>query len=388
MDKIKIVHIPDLHVGHAKVPPDLLYQHVQKYIYPALEDTNLVIFNGDFFDTLLNFNHQQGAVADRIIHEVIEMAITHKFFIRVNRGTFYHDRKQNQFFVLGMEQVSDNYQLDGEDLIKVYDSVGLEVINYLGISLLYLPDDLPYDNKLTVGKELMKQAHLDKVDFIINHGYFEHMLPKGMPEMPHGTISEKEVRSIVKGVVLNGHVHTPSIYHKVISGGSFERLAFGEEEDKGFFVLTYEPKSGKLTHKFIINEDALKFTTIDITGLTDEQARAKVVPVVDNLDRTRADITIPIHVRILGEDSVINHSVVDYIKCKYQKIYPTIKSNSSVNEIVVNTTTVTQDLPVVTEQSLPGLISNFCNQGTTKITDAEIMEVLNATASATTDSSR
>lgn len=375
----KYIDLSDLHIGNPKVPANLLYQHLVTYLYPLLNDELDILFiPGDFFDTLLNFNHSYGKCADRIIHELIALAKEHKFFIRVLRGTFSHDRKQNNFFIIGDE---DNHPLlNGEPLILVYDGVGLECNQTLGINILYLPDDLPYGDKLEVGRELMRDAQLEKVDLMINHGYFAHMLPRALiDKLPHGTLREQDIRPLVKGCVLTGHVHTNMIYKNIISAGSFERMVHGEEEDKGFYVIYYEPKSGKVKTEFVINQDALIFKSINITGNSIEEATDAFMRLVEPLiQKRKADE--PIYVRVIGDNTIVNHALVEYARNTYDKVITSTLSTKRTNEEVANVQVSVQELPLITETSLPALIMDYSLEHNIALTEEDIREVLDATA--------
>ena len=99
MSEINIVSGSDFHVGHTKTTPDVMHANMKKYLYPALTpEVDLFIISGDFFDTLLDMNGIAGYTAARIIQEIKDICFKNKILLRITRGTFTHDRHQNQFF--------------------------------------------------------------------------------------------------------------------------------------------------------------------------------------------------------------------------------------------------------------------------------------------------
>jgi hypothetical protein len=69
--------------------------------------------------------------------------------------------------------------------------------------------------------------------------------------------------------VLNGHIHTTSYINKVLTVGSFERLRHGEEESKGFYIISLKDKY-QVGIKFVKNREAVPFITLDISGYDDK----------------------------------------------------------------------------------------------------------------------
>ena len=61
-----------------------------------------------------------------------------------------------------------------------------------------------------------------------------------------------------------GHVHKRSTYKKIEVAGSFDRLAHGEEEPKGFLDVTYYSEDNRVV-KFVENKDAEVYTSITLT---------------------------------------------------------------------------------------------------------------------------
>jgi hypothetical protein len=356
--KIKAVSFSDVHLGHGRVLPHVIHTNIKKVIYPQLNDELDILFLvGDFFDGLLDMNGQAGWVAACIIGELIEFANHHQFLIRIVRGTFSHDRMQNQFF----ETESDPTYIGEDLLVRVFDSISIEHLNGLDIDVMYVPDDLPCDNAMEVVKEMISEHQLQNVDILLNHGYFSHLLPKGIPHEPPNTFQAENFDELVKGFILNGHIHQPSVYRKVISNGSFERLCHGEEEPKGFFVIYYNTESNECTHEFIENTLATTFKTFDLTKWRTEAdvliEYGKWLQLMLDEDISTSD---PIFVRIICDDAMLRQAVLTFTRERNDNIIlSSKKSNRNSDEDGEDICTSTVDLPIITEDNLSGMIVEF-----------------------------
>ena len=371
--EIECLHLPDLHVGHPKVKPTLFYEHFHKYIFPELNDDLSILFiSGDFFDTLLNMSNAAGFTAAIIINEIIEQAMLHKFYIRVLRGTLSHDRNQNQFFLTNKADLLD---LNNSSIVKVFNTVSLEYLEPFGIYILYLPDDIS-TSKLDAIKNTLTDARINKVDLIVNHGYFSHMLPYGITP-PHNTLSIAEIKPYVKGCVLNGHIHTASIKDNVLSGGSFERLNHGEEEAKGCYRIYYNPTTSKCRFKFIENKSAIMFKTIDISTSDPDSSKNRFVDLLDQCIQTRENDDVPINIRIITSDATLAASLMNYATHNFKNVYVTIKSLTSTEQIVENIDVSTQELPSITESNCPDLVYEFLQKSHQTCSKDDVMEVFN-----------
>lgn len=370
---LKAISISDIHLGHSKVIPDVMHENLKKVVYPHLnEELDILFIVGDFFDCLLDMNGQAGWISYRIIAELIELAKEHKFLIRVVRGTFSHDRMQNQFFLTEPEP---SY-LGKDLLVRVFDTVSIEYIHSYDINVLYVPDDLPCDNALEVVKSKISEAQLNSVDIALNHGYFQHMLPSGIPHEPPNTFRAEDFDTLVKGFVLNGHIHQASVYRKVISNGSFERLCHGEEEPKGFFVIYYNTDTGEASHEFHENQYATTFKTYDLTKWrTEKEILTEYGKWLNQMLKEDKSTSPNIYVRIICDDAVLKQAVLTYTRENNDCVILSSKTSNAKhkeeNEEDIETSIV--DLPIITESNLSGMIVEFLSN--VKHVDMSITEV-------------
>ena len=80
----------------------------------------------------------------------------------------------------------------------------------------------------------MITSGLTKVDYAVMHGQFDYQLPKHITGMPRH--DSQKYLDIVKHYIFIGHIHTHSVYDRIIAQGSFDRLTHGQEEPKGYVV--------------------------------------------------------------------------------------------------------------------------------------------------------
>jgi DNA repair exonuclease SbcCD nuclease subunit len=72
-----------------------------------------------------------------------------------------------------------------------------------------------------------------------------------------------ELAYACRGEVIFGHYHIHAEYDDNVSySGSFSRWKQGEDEDKGFFQLSFDPETGKCSKDFVVNTKALIYHTL------------------------------------------------------------------------------------------------------------------------------
>ena len=374
--KVKIVSLTDLHMGNPRVQPAEVHEHLRRTFYPQLinNGVHLLAIVGDFFDTLLSLNSLAGYHSILIAKELLELAAREHFFIRVVRGTFSHDRHQNQLFLQSME--NEQQLIAGEPLVKVVDAVNIEHIKALNIDLMYIPDDLPKMDIYQVIEHQLKQVHLTQVDVILSHGYFEHLLPKGIPFFPPNTLSHRKIKQYVKGVVLNGHIHTASVYKNIVSGGSFERFCHGEEDPKGFFIIEYDLTSHKCTFQFVENKDAICFRKIDLTGEDIESSAKKFAILLTSLTEQYPNQRI--YVQLVTDDLAVKQVLELYTKQHFPDILCSTRKVQVTNQMLDEIKFSVADLPLITEQNLLDMVFEQLQLKHLLYSKEEIEAVLNA----------
>ena len=171
--KTSILAISDVHIGCPRLNPKLLHDKFKKFLYPQVtSDISILFICGDFFDTLLNLNAYAAFVAMDIIKELKHLCRSVGCDLRVLRGTFTHDRDQPKHFVNGE---------DPEDTsVKLYDKFSIEHHSKTGLNILYIPDNIKFNDVYESIHELLESHNLEKVDILVHHGYFKHLLPEAL----------------------------------------------------------------------------------------------------------------------------------------------------------------------------------------------------------------
>ena len=371
---INILGITDLHLGHPHIPPVRLYEHLIKYVYPKLKDIHLLIIGGDFFDRLCNLNGDSGIYAVIIVDDLVRLASTYGFYIRVVRGTFSHDRYQNRLF---LTKGKEHLQIHNKPLVRVLDNIELEIFDDLKISVVYCPDDQPHADVTQAVIDVIEAHKLKQIDILCSHGYWEHLLPRGLTQLPHNTLLYDRLGPYIRGAVINGHVHTMNIYKKVFNCGSFERFQHGEEEKKGCFLLHYRLKDRKLTYEFIENQEATPFVTLDLSDTfgSIELDLEEIIRVINDLRSKYNDPNLRIHLRLVENSDTL----VPYVKENFPNVVVTKKSTAMQEVNTEELHQILDDLPIITEDNLPSMISQAIQSSECPLTEQEVKEILDAT---------
>ncbi len=296
--EIQVASISDIHWGHRNTPTRHILGNLER-AFPDTDETgrlDLIIFGGDQFDRLLPADDPDLEYIKAWWNGFLRMCYRRGIVVRVLRGTPSHDWRQN--WMLAVEADHAHIPVD----VAFVDVLAIEYIAPLGIHVLYVPDEWrpETDDVWAEVCQLMRDRNLEKVDFSVVHGCFVQQLPEHVKVPRH--VPERYM-GITNGYVLGAHIHKPSVYgENFLCNGSFDRISHGEEENKGHWRIRYTP-GGERSAKFIVNEGARTYVTVDCTGMPLEDAlsvirqRAKDLPVDSNI-RIQANKDDPISVSL------------------------------------------------------------------------------------------
>ena len=375
MNKISILAVSDVHIGCPRLNPHLLHERMEKYLYPQITpEISILFICGDFFDTLLNLNAHAAFEAMDIIKEIKLLCRQNGCDLRVLRGTFTHDRNQPKHFINGE---------DPNDLtIRLFDTMAVEHHEKTGLDILYMPDNLASEDIYADIRKLLDSHGIEKVDILVHHGYFKHMLPEAMlvKGVPHGCLDADIVDKFVKGCTLNGHVHISSIYRNVISIGSFDRLTHGEEEPKGFYRI--DINENVYTFKFIENESASIFKTINLTGCDASTSIERVRDIWRQLSAdSRVKALDPIRLRIISDDKGIIEGCSQFIKSNYENVIIDQGSMAKRENTLENIEVDLEELPIITPTNLGELLLPILKKTNPNVDPLKVNEILKTVAS-------
>lgn len=271
---IKITAVGDLHFGNPRIKADEMYAKLQKYLYPEILTSHLVLLTGDTYDQLTTVSSSANKYALMFIRDLFNMSRKYGIQIRILHGTYSHDR--DQVVVFGT-LISDQVRA------KVVDEIYCEEITDFcnsninstsdeKLKVLYIPDNLPYKHSEDVIAHIRKILQVvgwDKVDLVLGHGTFAHALPNVSEEhLPACTYKLEQFDEFVNNndLIVMGHIHTPSHRGNCYYCGSFERMTHGEEEPKGFFTFIHQ--TDHWNARFVEDKNAVKFISIQPQGDT------------------------------------------------------------------------------------------------------------------------
>ena len=301
--QLNIAFISDIHLGHNKVPAKHTIASLEA-AFPNTKETaelDILFIGGDLFDHLLALNDP--CVYDIMVwmSNLLTVCKVNNVKLRILEGTPSHDRKQNTH----LTNINE-YSGIGADC-KYMDTVCVEYIKDHDIHVLYVPDEWRHDNDDTWKDvcRVLQQNNIEKVDYAIMHGMFEHQLPAHL-NLPHHRSSR--YLEVVRKYIFIGHVHNPSVFDRIYAPGSFDRIRHGEPEDKGFLkAYIKDPVSNENDEiRFITNKQATSFITVDLVGVSPGEVQSV-------LEQTAA-LRPGSHIRVVLNKNDINKPVYDAFK--------------------------------------------------------------------------
>lgn len=255
-NNIKYLVLSDIHLGHSINRTEYIINNLNKFFlnnHNEFKELDMICIAGDIFDKLLINSSKDYILSVSWLTELIMYCKKYNIMLRILEGTPSHDWKQAKLISSLIEKL--NIEID----YKYIDTLYIEKNDKLGISILYLPDEYNKSAEKTFKevKLLLKKNKLLKVDIAFIHGQFHYQLPMVKLESSH---SMEDYLNIVKYYISIGHIHTSSVYERIIAQGSFDRLAHNEEEDKGGVLINIY-KDGSMDFKFLKNHNAMVFNT-------------------------------------------------------------------------------------------------------------------------------
>lgn len=370
-EPIKIVSTSDWHLGHRRVSTLNICNRIRKYLFPQLESCTILNIGGDIWDTLLTLCDDTNII-EALLIDLMRICHNHKVVVRVLLGTYSHDRGQSSLFPILHEKCGFTNDL------RYIDKIYLEEIKSLSLRILYLPDDLPYASSydcIKVIRDMMKSLNWNYVDYVFGHGYFDHMLPAHIPRKPKCTFFIEQFESFVRRYICMGHIHQCDFRSNIFYNNSFDRLAHGEEDPKGFMVIEDSGDTAKL--EFIENKEATKFITFDFSNHTDKDEIGKIY--LDKLTFLFGNDSG--YVRVRHPSSEIRQALHRLTSSKFPKLqYSFLKSNDVKNIDISKTHQKLLDVktyPSPNEDNLSDMVFDFLNhEQKSNLTKSRISEIL------------
>ena len=288
IETINIGWSQDQHLFHRRLGVDRPILGLMS-LFPdddSYNDLDVEFFGGDFFDHLVeNFGDDQLPDVFTFMGWKLRTASKRGVGVRVLKGTPSHDRDQNVYW----ETINNLLETPAD--FKYIDTLTIESHPKLG-DILYIPDcwKPTADEVWEDVCEVLRQKGITKVDWIIMHGAFKHQLPEHLHNKVHNLHDSDRYADITRKYVLVGHVHLRSQYRNIISAGSLDRLAFGEEAPKGGLIINCKPSGDDIT--FIQNDYARTMLTLEVEGMQFEDVVELIEKTISKHDPTYMSIRL------------------------------------------------------------------------------------------------
>lgn len=277
---VRYLVLSDLHLAHPRVPTTALIEHLDLFFswYPPKSDLDFLFLAGDVFEKLLEFPCDDGAAILLWIGRLVRWCVVCNIKLRILEGTPSHDWQQSIMFPTLAASIAP-----AADVVYI-NKPTIERDDETGLSILYLPDEWAgnAEGAFEAVKECLAQHALVQVDIAIMHGQFRYQLPM-LADHP-ACHDEAAYLRIVRHYISIGHIHTFSVYDRIIAQGSFDRLAHNEEEPKGAVWVELDSVAGD-RFLFLENIHATPHRRIAIRGMQLESCLAQVTKAVRQLPR-------------------------------------------------------------------------------------------------------
>lgn len=255
---IRYIVLSDIHLGDNKNTTGNIINNLLLYFkenHKLFSKLDIIIVAGDIFHKLLMTNSDDYKLAMNWLLMLSSYCNTHKIKLRILEGTKSHDWGQGNIL-----ETINKYNMGDIDF-KYIDTLHIENMHDIGLSILYVPDEYKHkaSDTYTEVKALLKDNNMDKVDIAVMHGQFHYQLPMVKLESSH---EEDLYHEIVKYYISVGHIHTHSVNNRILAQGSFDRLTHGQEEPKGAIYISINNITEEAEWRFIENKNALTFKTL------------------------------------------------------------------------------------------------------------------------------
>ena len=254
--KYKGVMIADIHFG--ALPVERLYNELEIFLdFIEKKSLDFIVILGDWFDKKINLNSKDAKYSTVFFERICQICVDNSIKLRIIQGTESHDNSQLEV----LEILAKNKPVD----FKVFYEVEEEEL-FPDFNVLYVPEEYINSIDEKYGKYMNK-----KYDMIFGHGMIQEVKFAALIQSSETTMKKapifksKMLCDMCYGPIFFGHIHTKDIFNdRLYYVGSYSRWKFGEEEDKGFYYVKYENDTKEFEAKFIVNDKAMKYDTIEI----------------------------------------------------------------------------------------------------------------------------
>lgn len=267
---LKFIALGDIHFGNPSNKTSYIIESFRLFFLKykdILKKLDYIFINGDLLDRILLANSNEYNLIVLWLIDLSNFCKKNNIKLRLLEGTPSHDNEQGKTMYEAIMRLNKDLNF------KYIKDIEIEYDNEFDMNILYVPDknDKPALDRYKDIKKLMKEKNLEKIDFAMMHGNFKYQLP--ITSIHAHT--EEDFLNIVRYYICINHIHTPSVYGRILAPGSFDRMVHGEEEDKGVIYVEVENEN-KMMFNFLKNENARIQKTFYITEKDPEKALTKL----------------------------------------------------------------------------------------------------------------
>jgi hypothetical protein len=263
-DAFRFAVISDVHLGHRRTATRYIIDNLNRYVTRAsfMAQLDCLFISGDLFDDIVTLASRDSELIFDWMDRLLKLAVSTKTAIRVLEGTPSHDWEQPRHLHEKNQQREIKADLQYIDDLSIVDDKSL------GMVIGYVPDECrEHCDQIThEWRELMATHGYDQVDLLIMHGMFGFQIPKAAAKSV-STFNEDEWSQWSRYGIYIGHDHRFKHHYNIVVPSSFERLAHGEEERKGFLVV--DIVANHVHNYHVENIHAMKYITVNGEGLDD-----------------------------------------------------------------------------------------------------------------------
>ena len=220
------VHIADLHFGAFN--PKTQYEILEEQCFSRIEQIpkiDIISIDGDIFDHKVMSNSDTALYASLAVDRLVNICKQKRSTLLILHGTYSHDYDQLKLFY--------HYMSDNTVDVRIVTTLKFEYIK--GAKILCIPELYGVDESV-YHKFFFESGWYDAA-FV--HGTFKGAVYGD--NVGAGRLLTPEDFIYCKGVAIAGHVHKSGCFNGFFYYcGCPYRWKFGEEEEKGYLLLSHD----------------------------------------------------------------------------------------------------------------------------------------------------
>ena len=276
------VHIADLHFGafNPKKQYEILKEQLLDKIM-MIPKIDIISVNGDIFDHKVMSNSDAAMYATIFINELVNIARIKGSTLILLHGTYSHDFDQLKLFY--------HYLEDKTVDVRIVTNIRFEYVK--GAKILCVPELYGLDE--SIYRHFFFESGWYDSAFI--HGTFKGSVYGDNVGM--GRLLTPQDFIYCKGPAIAGHVHKAGCFNGFFHYcGCPYRWKFGEEEDKGFLLMSHDLDS-QIFYVDFQKIESFRYDTIYLDQLVSEDPK-KIIDCINTLKMEKGIDFIKVRFRV------------------------------------------------------------------------------------------